>query len=212
MNIQLFTFNPFQENTYIIYDKTKECIIIDPGCYEKHEEKQLEEFIRKKDLIPISLINTHCHIDHILGNQFVKETWNIELSMNILDIPLLENAEKIAQLYGLTKYKRSPLPTEFLEEGNVVKFGNSNLTVLFTPGHSPGHISLYNKEEKILVSGDVIFKGSVGRTDLPGGDHNILIKNIKNKILKLPDEIKIFSGHGPITNIGTERKENPFIQ
>ena len=211
MKITQITFNPFQENTYIIWDDTKDCIIIDPGCYEEEERKNLVSFIEINEINPVKLINTHCHIDHILGNKFVSENWNIELHIHKLDLPLLENAGGIAKTYGLGKYEGSPYPQHFLKEGDILNFGESKLEILFTPGHAPGHICLFSKEEKFIVSGDVLFNGSIGRTDLPGGDYDTLINSIQNKLMVLEDETVVHCGHGPSTTIGKERKTNPFL-
>ena len=211
MEIKQITFNPFQENTFILWDETKECIIIDPGCYEKDEKEYLSNFIESNNLKPVKLINTHCHIDHILGNKFVSEKWNLELYMHKTDLPLLEGARDIAKMYGFENYKGSPLPKHFLEEGDVLEFGESKLEILFTPGHAPGHICLFNKEESFIVSGDVLFNGSIGRTDLPGGNFDTLIDIIKTKLMTLKDETIVYCGHGPSTSIGRERLSNPFL-
>ena len=212
MEINQITFNPFQENTFILWDDTKECIIIDPGCYEKNEKEYLRNFIKSNNLKPVKLINTHCHIDHILGNKFVSEKWNIDLYIHKEEIPLIEKDEEIARTYGFTEYEGSPYPGHFVEESEVLEFGNSKLEVLFTPGHSPGHICLLNKEEGFIISGDVLFNGSIGRTDLPGGNYDTLINSIKTKILCLQDDTEVFCGHGPSTSIGKERISNPFLQ
>ena len=212
MKIKSFTFNPFQENTYIIYDKTKECLIVDPGCYTEEEKNILKEFITKQKLTPTKLINTHCHIDHILGNKFVHQQWGVPLYIHKADLPLLENAKKISEMYGFESYDDSPLPQHYLEEHNIITCGKSSFNILFTPGHAPGHICLLNKKNNIIISGDVIFKNSIGRTDLPGGDHNTLMNSIMKKIFPLPNETQIFCGHGPITNLGSEKKYNPFLQ
>ena len=211
MKITQITFNPFQENTYIIWDDTKDCIIIDPGCYEEEERKNLVSFIEINEINPVKLINTHCHIDHILGNKFVSENWNIELHIHKLDLPLLENSGGIAKTYGFEKYEGSPYPQHFLKDGEVLNFGKSKLEILFTPGHAPGHICLFSKEEKFIVAGDVLFNGSIGRTDLPGGDYDTLINSIQNKLMVLEDETVVHCGHGPSTTIGKERKTNPFL-
>ena len=212
MKIQKFTFNPFQENTYILYDETNECIIIDPGCYEKNEREKVKQFISDNNLEIKKIINTHCHIDHILGNQFIHKEWNVNLYIHSLDVPLLENAEKTANLYGLTEYIKSPKPMYFLKENQIIRFGVTELKILFTPGHAPGHICLYNKKNNILIAGDLIFQGSIGRTDLPGGNYNTLINSIKTKILSLPDITQIYCGHGPVTNLKYEIDNNPFLQ
>ena len=212
MEIHQITFNTFQENTFILWDNTGDCIIIDPGCYEKNEELELVDFINKNNLNPVKLINTHCHIDHILGNKFVSEKWDLELYMNKIDLPLLEGSGDIARMYGFENYKGSPYPKHYLEEGDILEFGESKLEILFTPGHAPGHICLFNKEESFIVSGDVLFNGSIGRTDLPLGDFDTLIESIKTKLMTLQDETIVYCGHGPSTSIGRERLSNPFLQ
>lgn len=211
MKIKSFTFNLFQENTYVIYDETKECIIIDPGCYTEEERNTLKNFIISKELKPVKLINTHCHIDHILGNKFASRQWNIELYSHKAELPLLENSSEIGKIYGLEDYEGSPYPKKNLSDGDILTFGKSSFEILFTPGHSPGHICLYNKKNNLIIAGDVIFQKSIGRTDLPGGDYDTLIQSINNKLLPLPNETKIFCGHGPSTNLGSEKKHNPFL-
>ena len=211
MKIKSFIFNPFQENTYIIYDETKQCIIIDPGCYTLEEQNILKKFITNEKLTPVKLVNTHCHIDHILGNNFVSKEWNIELYIHKEDLPLLDSATIISETYGLKDYQRSPHPKYFLNHGDKLSFGKSSFEVLFTPGHAPGHISLYSKPNNILVVGDVIFKKSIGRTDLPGGSYETLIKTIKDIIFKLPNSTHVLCGHGPSTNLGFEKENNPFL-
>lgn len=211
MKIKQFTFNPFQENTFIISDDSKECIIIDPGCYEKNEELQLENFIIEHDLSPKKLINTHCHIDHILGNKFVSNKWNIDLYLCKEDLPLLRNSKEIAKMYGFNHYQEGNYKTYFLEDGDTIEFGNSQMDILFTPGHAPGHICLLSKENKLILVGDVLFNRSIGRTDLPGGNLEVLINSIKNKLLVLEDDIIVYCGHGPPTTIGQEKESNPFL-
>lgn len=212
INIHSFTFNPFEENTYILYDDTKECIIIDPGCYDEFEKEDLTDFVKKQELTPVKLLNTHCHIDHILGNSFIADKYGLELEINELELPILQGAPMAVQLYGIPNVEISPEPGKFLNEGDIVEFGNSKLDVLFTPGHSPGHIVLVSKEQKFVISADVLFYGSIGRTDLPGGDHNTLIDSIKTKLFPLGDDFQVHPGHGPTTNIGFERENNPFLQ
>ena len=212
MKIKSFTFNPFQENTYIIYNIKKECLIIDPGCYTNEEEKKLYDFIKKNKLNPIKIINTHCHIDHILGNQFVSKTWKIDLHIHINELEQLNNSENIAKIYGLDEYKPSPKPTHFIKENQEIQLGSYNFKILFTPGHSPGHICLYNEVDNFIISGDVIFKNSIGRTDLPGGDYNTLINSITEKILPINESLKIYAGHGPSTILKDEKETNPFLK
>ena len=211
MNIKIFTFNQFFENTFIISDSTNECIIIDPGCYDKNEKQILQDYILSNNLVPTRLINTHCHIDHILGNNFVSKTWDLELETHHKDINLLKNSKDIADLYGFVNYEKSPITNKFLVEGDIIEFGKSNLEVLFTPGHAPGHISLYSKNENFIISGDVLFNNSIGRTDLPGGNYNTLIDTIKSKFLCLDDSTVVYCGHGPSTTVGKERINNPFL-
>tara|TARA_Y100000588_G_scaffold317077_1_gene345936 strand:- start:2111 stop:2749 length:639 start_codon:yes stop_codon:yes gene_type:complete len=212
MKVKAFTFNPFQENTYIVYDDTKECLIIDPGCYSYEEQTTLKKFILSEKLKPVKLINTHCHIDHILGNRFASNEWNIELYMHQADLPLLKEAKNISKIYGFENYEESPSPKHFLDEGDKILFGETSFEILFTPGHAPGHICLYNNQNNILIAGDVIFQNSIGRTDLPGGNHETLINSIIKKIFTLPNQTEIFCGHGPSTNLGFEKKHNPFLQ
>jgi glyoxylase-like metal-dependent hydrolase (beta-lactamase superfamily II) len=212
MNVKSFTFNPFQENTYIVYDKSKECLIIDPGCYTDAERKELKAFIEEKELTPVKLINTHCHIDHVLGNKFASEHWDLELYMHKEDLPLLKNAGNIGKMYGLEDYEGSPYPKHFLAQGDTLTFGENSFEILFTPGHAPGHICLYSKENNLLIAGDVIFQRSIGRTDLPGGDHSTLINSIITQLFPLPNETQVFCGHGPSTNLGYEKEHNPFLQ
>ena len=212
MQIQVFTFNQFFENTIIVFDKTKECVIIDPGCYTISEKDTLQKYISINNLIPVKLINTHCHIDHILGNNFIAKTYDLELEMNANDMELIKSSNEIAQLYGFTDYEMSPLPKKFLNEGDTLEFGSSQFKILFTPGHAPGHISLYSEKDGLLISGDVLFNNSIGRTDLPGGNYDLLIESIKNKILTLNDNTIVYCGHGPSTTIGNERLNNPFLK
>ena len=212
MKIEKFTFNPFAENTYVIYDeRTKDCIIIDPGCYESNEEKILLNFILSNKLVPSKLINTHCHIDHIFGNNFVMKNWNVELFFHKKEEELLSQSKNIAKSYGFENYKLSPKADKFIDENDNISIGNEKLKIFFTPGHSPGHICLYNKKHNILISGDVIFMNSIGRTDLPGGNYKTLIDSIKTKIINLPEETNIFCGHGPSTTLIKEKINNPFL-
>ena len=212
IKIQSFTFNGFQENTYVLFDESKKCIIIDPGCYEQNEKLELERFIVDNELEPVKLINTHCHIDHVLGNRFVAEKWSLDLEMHELDLPTLHSVKDYCQLYGFHNYEESPEPSTFLKEGDKIHFGNSSLDVLFTPGHAPGHIVLHSKEQHFVIGGDVLFQMSIGRTDLPGGDYDTLISSIKDKLLPLDEQTKVYCGHGPSTTIGFEKANNPFLK
>jgi len=210
LQIKNFTFNPFQENTYVLFDETQECIIIDPGCYESDEEEALQSFIASQKLKPVMLVNTHAHIDHVLGNNFVCKTYDLSPVLHQKELPLIEAAPVYGTEWGIAMHP-SPAPKSFLKEGDVVRFGKTELKILFTPGHSPGSICLHSEKEKIIISGDVLFYQSIGRTDLPGGDYDTLIKSITEKLFVLDDATKVFSGHGPETNIGFEKKYNPFV-
>ncbi|MFN4233760.1 MAG: MBL fold metallo-hydrolase [Bacteroidia bacterium] len=210
IQIQAFTFNPFQENTYVLWDETRECVIIDPGCSNSYEQDELSGFILSQQLKPVKLINTHCHIDHVMGNRFIAEKFNLELYIHKDDLFLLHNVENIGKLYGVPVVS-SPEPAYFLDESQRLTFGNSSLQIFHTPGHSPGSISFFDKEGKMLIVGDVLFNGSIGRTDLPGGNYETLINSIVTKLLPLGDEVKVYSGHGPVTSIGKEKLTNPFL-
>jgi len=212
IKIQTFTFNPFAENTYVLFDETKTCIIIDPGSYEDTEKEQIVDFIETNELKPLKIVNTHCHIDHIFGIAHLCERYNLDLEIHQDDMPVLNSTGSVAQLYGLPNVDIPPTPVGYFDEGEQIEFGNSSLDILFTPGHSPGHVVFYNKEQKFVIGGDVLFYGSIGRTDLPGGDYDTLIASIKNKVLPLGDDFQVHSGHGPVTNIGFEREQNPFLQ
>lgn len=211
ISIKSFTFNPFQENTYIAFDESKECIIIDPGCYDEKENSILKNFIIQNNLKPVALVNTHCHLDHIFGNKFVTDTYNLSPTMHKADMPILEYAPIAARSYGV-KLNKLPKVKKFIEEGDTIRFGNSKFNVLFTPGHAPGHICLVNIEEHIIITADVLFRLSIGRTDLPMGNHETLLKSIKDKLLILDNKMVVYPGHGPSTTIGFERQNNPYIQ
>ena len=210
ISIQAFVFNPFSENTYILYDDTKECIIIDPGCCTEDERKELVAFITDENLKPVKLLNTHCHIDHVFGNAFVAKKYNLGLEIHKLDLGVLHSLPQVSHLYGLNA-EESVEPSTFLEEGDKITFGNSVLEIVFTPGHSPGSICFINQEGKFVIGGDVLFYGSIGRTDLPGGDHETLLTSIREKLFVLDDDFTVFSGHGEETTIGFEKKNNPFL-
>jgi len=209
MIIKQFVFNALSENTYIIYDDTRECIILDPGCYQTEEKATLQNFVKDQQLKVKMLINTHCHVDHVLGNQFVKNEYNVPLTIHRFDIDTLKANEIVAPIYGFQAYESSEAD-EFIDEGGQVKFGNTTFDILFVPGHAPGHIALVNKLEKVCFSGDVLFQQSIGRTDLPGGDYETLMKSIRDRLFTLPDDVMVYCGHGPNTNIGFEKKYNPF--
>lgn len=211
MKVTCLTFNPFQENTYLLHDDTKECVVVDPGCYERQEQEQLKKYIADNDLKVVRLLNTHCHIDHVLGNKFVADTYNVGLEIHPDDEQTLRSVPVYSSNYGFPQYAEQ-LPASYLKEGENIKFGNTELEVIFAPGHAPGHVVFYNKADKTVIGGDVLFQGSIGRTDLPGGDFDTLIQSIKTKLFTLPDEVTVYPGHGPETTIGYEKKYNPFLR
>lgn len=212
IQLKKFTFNMFYENTYILWDdKTKAASIIDPGCYGKSEEMELQNFIKSEKLKVLYLINTHCHIDHIFGCKFVKEKFNPTYLAPEQDIPLLQNASTQAEMVGIN-FKDTILPDQYLTEQTVIKLGESQLQFLFTPGHTQGEYCINLAKEKICITGDVLFYDSIGRTDLWGGNYQTLLNSIKNKLLRLPDDTKIFPGHGDDSTILREKNYNPFLK
>jgi glyoxylase-like metal-dependent hydrolase (beta-lactamase superfamily II) len=210
INVHYFSFGPFQENTYVLWDETKECIVLDPGNNNSSENKKLSDFISQNNLNLKRLILTHGHIDHINGNKYVFDTYGLLPEVHKDDVYFIEKHLSSATMYGLHA-EQSPMPKTFINEGDIIKFGNSTLQTLHTPGHSPGSISYYNLEDKFIIGGDVLFYGSIGRSDLPMGNHDILIKSIKEKLIPLGDDMKVYSGHGMPTTIGFERMNNPFL-
>ena len=209
MTIQTFVFNPFQENTFVVYDETKEAVVIDPGCYEPAERAQLDSFIVTHQLNVKCLLNTHCHIDHVLGNDYIKEKYKVKLMIHPTEEAVLRTVKIYAPNYGFAQY-REATADGFLKEGDILKFGNTSLDVLFLPGHSPGHIAFYNRQQNVIISGDVLFAGSIGRTDLPGGNFDTLINSIHQKLFILNDNGVVYPGHGPTTTLGEEKMSNPF--
>ena len=209
-SIKTFVFNPFQENTYIIFDSSKECVIIDPGCYTQMEKQELSDFIMSNGLKPQLAINTHGHVDHVLGNAFVKNQFKIEIAGHSEDLHLIQMAAKHALMYGFT-IEDVPLTDRYLNHGDQITFGNSTLKIIHTPGHSQGGICLLNEKGRFLISGDTLFRGSIGRTDLPGGDYNQLLDNINQRIMILDSDICIYPGHGEPSTIGWERENNSFL-
>ncbi|MCA6078996.1 MBL fold metallo-hydrolase [Fulvivirga sedimenti] len=209
IHVKSFVFNPFMENTYVLSDETGEAVVVDPGCYEEYEQEMLAAYIEQEGLKVIDLINTHGHIDHVLGNYFITRKYGVKMRMHELDVPVLKAVESYAPSYGFNEYQ--PIePDSFLNEGDLIRFGNTEMEIMFLPGHAPGHIGLLSRDQKLLVSGDVLFRESVGRTDLPGGDHNTLLDSIREKLFTLDDEIVVYCGHGPETTLGHEKRYNPF--
>jgi hydroxyacylglutathione hydrolase len=211
LQIQSFIFSPIQENTYILFNELKECIIIDPGSYFDEEKDAMKKFIEQKQLVPKVLLNTHSHLDHVFGNKFIAETYGLTLQLHEKEKQVLEFAPVSGLKYNMP-FDNYTGELIFLKEGDKIILGNDELEIFETPGHSPGHIVFYCRKQNFVISGDVLFQRSVGRTDLPGGSHQTLLDSIEKKLLVLPDETKVYSGHGPVTTIGEERKYNPFLQ
>lgn len=209
--IKSFSFNMFSENTFVVWDEsTKESIIVDPGCSDRDEEAKLEKYITENELRINYLLLTHCHIDHILGCKFIIEKYKPEYYAPKDDLFLIKRAVVYAAGFGF-KIEPIPEPEKFLSEDLQLKIGASVLSFIFTPGHTPGEYCIYFKKEAVCLTGDVLFKNSIGRTDLWGGDYNTLITSIKSKLFALPDNVKIYPGHGESSEIGTEKNFNPFL-
>ena len=209
--IKAFTFNPVQENTYVLFNENNECIIIDPGCYFDAEKEELKSFINNHKLQPKLLLNTHCHLDHVFGNKFIAEEFKLTLNSHKLEKEILEMAPASGLMFNLP-FDNYQGEVVYLEEGDFVTLGDDKLEVIHAPGHSPGSVCFYCEKQHFLIGGDVLFQNSIGRTDLPYGSHQQLLKNIKEKLFKLPEDVKVYPGHGAPTTIGQEIKENPFLQ
>lgn len=210
LQIKTFTFNPFSENTYVLFDETKEATIFDPGCFEKKEKETLANFIQAEGLKVTQLVNTHCHIDHVLGNAFVKNTYKVPFLIHRNEVPVLKSVKVYAPNYGFAGYQEAE-PDALIDEKQKLTIGNQTLDILFVPGHAPGHLVFYHQPTGICIAGDTLFQGSIGRTDLPGGDHQTLLNSIKREMFNLPEETTVYPGHGPATSIGEEKENNPFV-
>ena len=209
--VKSFTFSPVQENTYVLYNEQKQCCIIDPGCYFPAEKDELKTGIEKAGLTPVLLLNTHCHLDHVFGNKFVHDTWGLDLHIHEKEKPVLDFAPLSGERWQLP-FDNYEGPLVYLKEGDFIKIGEDALDIRFTPGHSPGSISFYSAENGFIIGGDVLFNRSIGRTDLPGGSMETLMDSIRTQFFTLPDETKVYSGHGPVTTVGYERGNNPFVR
>lgn len=210
LNIKSFTFNPFQENTYLIYDDSGEGTLIDPGCYEPAEQKELLDYITKNKIQVTQMLNTHCHIDHVLGNAWAKRTFGVTLKIHRNEIPVLKSAGVYAPNYGFNSYEETEADG-YLEEGEELQVGNEVLKIIFVPGHAPGHVVFNHSASGRCIAGDTLFHGSIGRTDLPGGNHQLLLRKIKSELFSLPDDTIVYPGHGPETTISFEKSHNPFV-
>ncbi len=212
LSIKKLTYSPFAENTYLLYNEEKQAWIIDPGCYEQTEKDDLREQINSLDLKPVKLINTHCHLDHIFGNAWVHREYDLLPIVPEKDLALMEQAKVHAQLYGITGFEASPTPSDYLIDGSSLFLGDDEVQIIEVAGHTPGHVVLYVPEQQFLIGGDVLFDGSIGRTDLPGGNHDQLLTNIRERLYVLEDEVVVYSGHGAETTIGKEKNSNPFVR
>ena len=210
MKVVKFTFNPFQENTYLLIAE-KSCWIVDPGCYTTQERQELVDFISDNELAVEAVINTHCHLDHVFGNQFLCKHYRVDLWAPFKDDFILQNMRRSADLWGIPNVQESPEPKVDLNELDSLELNGEMVELLQLPGHTPGHVALARKEDGYVVAGDVLFSGSIGRTDLPGGDHQTLIDSIKSVMFELDDETVVYCGHGTETKIGIERRTNPFL-
>lgn len=211
LKVKYFTFNPFQENTYLVTDsESGDTLIIDPGCYDPEERAALTSYIAEHNLHPTRLLNTHCHIDHIFGNAFIAQTYDLGLEIPAGEQMVLNYAEAMGMQFG-TPVDKMPAPSRLLSDKDSISLGGYSFTLLSTPGHSPDSLCFYCASENVLISGDVLFFGSIGRYDLPGGDYHTLMQSIQDKLMILPDPTKVYPGHGPETTIGQERTHNPFL-
>lgn len=210
MDIKIFHFNPIMVNTYLLSDETGEAVIVDPGNCQTYEDEQIREFVKDKGLKVKYIINTHPHIDHVVGNPWCVAEYHPELLMHEAGMPIYNKAFAYAAAFGL-EVGEMPAPDRFLKEGDEVEFGNQRFEVLYTPGHCDGSICLYSADNKLIFTGDLIFELSVGRCDLPSGNEAVLRQSIREKILTLDDEVAILPGHGGPTTVGKERRSNPYI-
>ena len=210
IKIKVFIFNPFLVNTIVLSDESGEGIIIDASCYTQKERDELDQYITENHIKPVKLINTHCHVDHLLGCAYVANKYNIGVELHEADLPVFKDAKQHGMVFGFD-VDELPSVKGFLLEGQDVTFGNSSLRVFYVPGHSPGSVAFFNAEQKLVIVGDVLFKGTIGRTDLPGGNYDQLIKSITSKLLTMPPDTEVIPGHGPSTTIKEESLTNPFL-
>ncbi|MFA5574794.1 MAG: MBL fold metallo-hydrolase [Brumimicrobium sp.] len=211
MKISKFTLNPIQENTYIVSDEDNNAVIIDPGCYFSEERELIRNHIAENNLNLMAILNTHGHLDHIMGNAFLKREYGVDIYLHQSDLPTMEMAKVSAEVFGLRGFEESPTPDKFIKEGEILTFGKITFEVIFGPGHAPGHVAFYSGENDIVINGDILFRGSYGRVDLPGGDFQTLKHTIIDKMFRLPNETVVYSGHGPETTIGYEKENNPIL-
>ncbi|MBP9213959.1 MAG: MBL fold metallo-hydrolase [Chitinophagaceae bacterium] len=211
LHVKVFVFNPVQQNTYILYNNAGKAIIVDPGCYFTAEQEKLKQFLTDNSLTPVQLLNTHCHLDHVFGNKWVHETFGLELYLHPNEELVLQYAPISGEKWGLP-FVNYTGALHFLHDGDVITLDEDELKVLLTPGHSPGSICFYNEDQNFVIGGDVLFYESIGRTDLPGGNHATLLSSIQQKLMVLPNETVVYNGHGQSTTIEHEKLHNPFLQ
>ncbi|UBM61009.1 MBL fold metallo-hydrolase [Marinilongibacter aquaticus] len=209
--VKKFTFSPFQENTYLLYDEGGQAVVIDPGCLFQEEKEELGQYIKEQKLTLKAVLQTHTHLDHVFGSQYIKRNFKVPMWMHKADLPILEDVEKRCEMYGIPGYEPVE-PDAFLEEGDVLEIGEIRLEVIFVPGHAPGHIAFVNRAEKYIIGGDCLFRESVGRTDFPLCSHSDLMHSIQTKFFSLPDDFLVYAGHMDETTIGHEKKFNPFLK
>ncbi len=208
--IQKFVFSPIKENTYVLYNEFKECIIIDPGCYFDEERDILSQFISQKELAPKLLLNTHCHLDHVFGNKYVAEKYGLTLHLHEKEKAVLAFATASGLMYNMP-FDNYTGEFILLKKGDKLLLGKDELEIIEAPGHSPGSICFYCSKQNFIIGGDVLFHRSIGRTDLPGGNHQTLLNSIRNNLFVLSQETIVYNGHGESTTIGEEIKYNPFL-
>ena len=208
--VKAFTFSPIQENTYLLYNEKGHALIIDPGCYFEEEREELSSFLQQNKLKLQLLLNTHCHLDHVFGNKWIHETYHLLLHIHPNEKQVLDFAPASGLMWNMP-FDNYNAELKYMKEGEEILLDDDRLKILFAPGHSPGHVCFYCKEQGFVIGGDVLFRQSIGRTDLPGGNFETLINSIKTQLFTLPDETIVYNGHGPATTVGYEKKHNPFL-
>ncbi|MFV0364964.1 MAG: MBL fold metallo-hydrolase [Mangrovibacterium sp.] len=211
IHIKKFVFNPVQENTYVLYDDSKTCVLVDPGNMFDYEHEQLDEFIAAEGLIVKQIVNTHCHFDHLFGVNYIRQKYQVPFMAHEKENAIIDLYPDWCAMRGVDGVEPVAYPDIYLKDGDVLENDRSKLQLLHVPGHSPGSLVVYCEEQRFLIAGDVLFQGSIGRTDLPQGNFEQLLDGIKSKLLTLPDDVKVYCGHGAETTIGAEKKNNPFL-